>query len=120
LKVRRVQPGNDSWASRKKSSQAKEYLVNAFLRKLTLEYSLPIQTHKVSEVRVLENRAPTSESSKRRKMKKENHLYQILEPSFLFISLFRRKFRGNSDKNQRIQRKFRGNSDLFRGNLDII
>jgi hypothetical protein len=27
-----------------------------------------------------EIRAPTSESSKRSKMKKENHLYQILEP----------------------------------------
>jgi hypothetical protein len=34
--------------TKKKSTQAKEYLVKAFLRKLTLEYSLPIQTQKVS------------------------------------------------------------------------
>jgi hypothetical protein len=40
--------------TKKKSTQAKEYLVKEFLRKLTLEYSLPMQTQKVSEGRSIE------------------------------------------------------------------
>ncbi len=67
-----------------------------------MEYSFPIQTQKFLRSK---NKAPTSERSKGRKMKKENHLYQILSPADDLLREETRGFR-RQNRNQSKLKKF--------------